>query len=318
MTTIPTQRVLAIADSAATLEHLATAIQTGGASPLLVRGLAGLDPGPIPYRFVVFSWDGSEPPLTELCKRLRPGAQMVAVLQGADLSVHTRVLAHDQCNHVVSLDEAGMQCLAVTVGKFVTGDLFGIEKYVPPGTPVSLTRLRDYAGRQRAIDEILEAAEKLGVRSRVRSQIGQVCEELLMNALYDAPVDAAGRMLFAEVGGRERLEQLSPRPVSIRYAATDVGFAVGVRDRYGRLDKGTILRYLDKCLRSPNQIDRKVYGAGLGLYLVANAATQFVVNVAPGMATEVVCWFDRKGVRSGLRMLSVFIYPGPVTAAPAS
>ncbi len=135
-----------------------------------------------------------------------------------------------------------------------------------------------------------------------------------MNALYDAPVDDEGRLLFGDVDPKERLEQLSPRPVSIRYApigpGAETGFAISVRDRFGRLDKATILRYLDKCLRSGNQIDRKVYGAGLGLYLVANAATQYIVNVAPGMATEVVCTFDRRGVRTGLKVLSVSVYPG--------
>ena len=37
------------------------------------------------------------------------------------------------------------------------------------------------------------------------------------------------------------------------------------------------------------------------------------------MATEVVCTFDRKGVRTGLRVLSVFVYPGqPQPAANPS
>ena len=76
--------------------------------------------------------------------------------------------------------------------KFVTGDLFGIEKYLPKGTAVHLTRLREYKGRTAAIDEVLAYAEKVGVRRQVRSAIGQVCEELLMNALYDAPVDEHG------------------------------------------------------------------------------------------------------------------------------
>jgi hypothetical protein len=62
-------------------------------------------------------------------------------------------------------------------------------------------------------------------------------------------------------------------------------------------------------LHSPDQIDRKTYGAGLGLYLVANAAASYVVNVAPGIATEVVCTFDR-GPRTPLRQLGVFVHPG--------
>jgi hypothetical protein len=100
---------------------------------------------------------------------------------------------------------------------------------------VHLTRLRDYGGRSRAIDSVLAFAEAAGVRRQIRSAIGQVCEELLMNALYDAPVDDGGNAVFAEVDPHARLDQQSPRPVSIRYATTEQHFAVAVRDRFGTL-----------------------------------------------------------------------------------
>lgn len=50
-------------------------------------------------------------------------------------------------------------------------------------------------------------------------------------------------------------------------------------------------------------------GAGLGLYLVANAAASYIVNVAYGVATEVVCTFDR-GAKAPLRMVGMFVHPG--------
>jgi hypothetical protein len=115
--------------------------------------------------------------------------------------------------------------------------------------------------------------------------------------------------MFADVDPHHRQRTRSPRPVSIRYAATDQLFAVAVRDRFGRLAKNTILSYIEKCIQSPNQIDRKTYGSGLGLYLVANAAASYVVNVAYGIATEVVCTFDR-GAKSPLRLLGMFVHPG--------
>jgi len=293
-------------------------VEAGG-EPVRLEGLADVGDALLPHRFVVFAWDGNEEALRDLTRRLRPGTQVVAVVPPVELRRLTKLLSDDACNHVVTDSESGMRWLAVTVGKYVTGDLFGIEKYLPTGTEIKLTRLRDYQGRTRAIDEVLRYAEEIGVRSKVRSQIGQVCEELLMNALYDAPIDEQGNVLFAEVDLKERLERLSPRPVSIRYASTETGFAVSVRDRFGRLDKATILRYLEKCLNSQTQIDRKIYGAGLGLYLIVNSASHVVVNIAPGMATEVVCTFDRKGVRTGLRSFSMFVYPGEVaiSAPPA-
>jgi len=271
-----------------------------------------LEEGPplLPFRFAVYAWDGTDDGLQLITARLREGAQLVGVTPPSNLAGLTRLLSDPRCNHVLTADDTGYSMVAITVQKFVTGDLFGIEKYLPQGTEVHLTRLREYKGRTAAIDEVLAYAEKIGVRRQVRSAIGQVCEELLMNALYDAPVDESGNPIFAEVDLKERLDKLSPRPVSIRYAATEKGFAVSVRDRFGRLDKATVLRYIDKCLHSSQQIDRKTYGAGLGIYLITNAATQFVLNVAPGMATEVVCTFDRKSARSNLKALSVFVYPG--------
>jgi hypothetical protein len=267
-------------------------------------------PDQLPFRFAVYAFDGSDENLKLVTSKMREGAQLVGVTPPANLAKLTRLLDDPRCNHVLTADDAGFATVAITVQKFVTGDLFGIEKYLPRDAAVHLTRLREYKGRTAAIDEVLAYAEKVGVRRQVRLSIGSVCEELLMNALYDAPADEHGTPIFAEVDLKERLDKLSPRPVSIRYAATENGFAVSVRDRFGRLDKATVLRYIDKCLHSSQQIDRKTYGAGLGIYLIANAATQFVLNVAPGMATEVVCTFDRKNARSSLRALSVFVYPG--------
>jgi hypothetical protein len=190
----------------------------------------------------------------------------------------------------------------------LSGDIFGIERYLPEGTPVHYFRLNNFEGRSQAIDTVLEFAEESDIRKRLRQGIGQVCEELLMNALYDAPVDETGQQVFAEVDPHDRVESCSPRPVSIRYAATETQFAIAVRDRYGRLAKNTIIAYINKCLNSPNQIDRKAYGAGLGLYLVANAAASYIVNVAYDIATEVICTFDRKS-KLPLRLVGVFTHP---------
>ena len=122
----------------------------------------------------------------------------------------------------------------VTAQKLLTGDIFGIEKYLPAGTPVHYVRLHDFVGRGRAIDTVLSYAEGARMRRQVRTQIAAVCEELLMNALYDAPVDAAGRPIFADIDPHDRKGTHSPRPVSIRYAATEHTFAVAVRDRLFR------------------------------------------------------------------------------------
>jgi hypothetical protein len=301
--------VLAISSDLDQLRRIVVTLERAGAEVDAVRSPEAIAAEVIPHRYVFFAaTNGEVAALDALVPKLRERAHVTVVSPRAELSDLTSYLRDDRINHVVVGDELEPGVF-VTAQKLLTGDIFGIEKYLPAGTPVHYARLRDFVGRGRAIDTVLGYAEDVRMRRQVRTAIGAVCEELLMNALYDAPVDAAGNPMFADIDPHDRKDTRSPRPVSIRYAATDNSFAVAVRDRFGRLAKNTILSYIEKCIHSPVQIDRKTYGAGLGLYLVANAAASYVVNVAYGIATEVVCTFDR-GAKSPLRLVGMFVHPG--------
>ena len=141
-----------------------------------------------------------------------------------------------------------------------------------------------------------------------------------MNALYDAPVDEHGNPMFAEVdlqgaprasSRRGRCRSATPRRRTASRSRCAIASAASTRPRSSATSTSA-------CTRR-QQIDRKTYGAGLGLYLIANAATQFVLNVAPGMATEVVCTFDRKGAHGLLRtVLERVHHADPRPAAPCS
>jgi hypothetical protein len=303
------RRVLAISQNLDQLRRIVANLERAGAEVDAVRSVDAIQSEIIPHRYVFMATDeGDVQGVDRLLPMLRSKAHAAVVTPRASLSELTQYLKDHRVNNVIVGEELD-RGVFVTAQKLLTGDIFGLEKYLPEGTPVHYVRLRDFEGRSKAIETILEFAEQSKMRRQVRSAIGSVCEELLMNALYDAPVDDQGNQIFAEIDPHDRTKSRSPRPVSIRYAATDQQFAIAVRDRFGRLAKNTILAYIDKCLHSPVQIDRKTYGAGLGLYLVANAAASYIVNVAYGIATEVVCTFDR-GAKAPLRLVGVFVHPG--------
>jgi len=303
------RRVLAVSPDLDQLRRIVANLERAGAEVDAVRSPVAVAQEVIPHRYIFYSViDGNFDEVESQLARMRQKAHVAIVVPRARLTDLTRLLSDSRINHVIVGDELE-RGVFVTAQKLLTGDIFGIEKYLPEGTPVHYVRLNDFEGRGRAIDTILQFAQGARVRRQIRAAIGSVCEELLMNALYDAPVDDYGQQVFAEIDPRDRTKSCSPKPVSIRYAVTETQFAVAVRDRFGRLAKNTILSYINKCLTSPSQIDRKTYGAGLGLYLVANAAASYVVNVAYGIATEVVCTFDRTS-KVPLRLVGVFIHPG--------
>jgi hypothetical protein len=283
-------------------------LQKAGAEVDAIRSVAAIQSDKIGHRYIFIDvGDCDRTDLDFVLERSSERTHIALVVNDAPLGEFTALLADPRINHIISAAELE-HGIFVTAQKLLSGDIFGIERYLPEGTPVHYFRLNDFAGRSQAIDAVQEFAAESGIRKRLCQGIGQVCEELLMNALYDAPVDESGTQLFAEVDPHDRVETTSPKPVSIRYAATETQFAIAVRDRYGRLAKNTIIAYINKCLTSPNQIDRKTYGAGLGLYLVANAAASYVVNVAYDVATEVICTFDRKS-KLPLRLVGVFTHP---------
>lgn len=303
------RRVLAISRNLDQLRRIVANLERAGAEVDAVRSPDAIKTDIIPHRYIFYAVDeGDVGSIEAALPKLRQKAHTAVVVPSANLQHLTLFLRDHRVNHVIVGEELD-RGVFVTAQKLLTGDIFGIEKYLPEGTPVHYVRLRDFQGRGKAIDTVLDFAAEAKMRRQLRSAIGQVCEELLMNALYDAPVDEHGHQVFAEIDPHDRTKSRSPKPVSIRYAATETQFAIAVRDRFGRLAKNTILAYIAKCLHSPQQIDRKTYGAGLGLYLVANAAASYVVNVAYNIATEVVCTFDR-GAKAPLRLVGMFVHPG--------
>lgn len=327
------RRVLAICSDLDLLRRMVAVLEDAGAEVDAVRSPAAIATEVVPHRYI-FVVTSDPYSLQPLITRLRYNAHVAVVTPRASLADMIEFLRDDRVNHVVigesidgrrhsvggtqspgdpakpTRDGAGGidRAIATIAKKWLTGDIFGIERYLPVGTPVSYARILDFEGRGLAVQTVLEYAERQKMRRQVRGAIGSACEELLMNALYDAPVDAFGKSVFADLDPHQRTQQRSPRPVSIRFAATDELFAIAVRDRFGRLAKNTIISYLEKCISRPNQIDRKIQGAGLGLYLVASSASSYIVNVAYGVATEVVCTFDR-GVKTSLRLAGVFVHP---------
>ena len=242
------------------------------------------------------------------------------ILPTPNLEQMVALLSDGRITTVLSAEEMSTPAIAAVVSKLLYGDLFGLEKLMSWGVRIYSSLVGDYNEKSMAIASVADFAQAMGVRRKYREQIDQCIDEMLMNALYDAPTDGDGKPLFAEVPVRERVLLKSNEKAVLQYACDGDRFAVSVRDSFGSLKKSTVLAYLDKCLHASgaDQIDRKAGGAGLGLYLIANAATEIHFHIFEGSATEVVCSFDLAAPRSQLRVLGVFEESIATAARPAT
>ncbi|MCD6498186.1 MAG: hypothetical protein J7M25_07825 [Deltaproteobacteria bacterium] len=205
------------------------------------------------------------------------------------------LLYQEQCDNLLCR-EAPLEEdeLVVTSIKLLSHDIFGLEKYLTWGTVAHEATIATYDEKRAAVQKIADFAQSVGIRRHAISRIEVVADELLMNALYDAPVLAQGAsradlMKRAIPGGGA----VGSESVLLRYACDGRFLALSVQDSYGQLRKNKVLDQLVRAseekgqpLRDPN------LGAGLGLYFVMQSVSRFVANVKPGETTEVICLFD--------------------------
>jgi hypothetical protein len=288
------RRVIALSADKAFGKVMSTALKAAGGVVELHQGVDGLGRGDIQAALVVVHLDGELVSVVEdLALRLGNDARMIVILPTSALSKTVDVMKiSDRVAGILIQAHMKPIDLAAMATRILAGDIFGVEKLVPWGTRIYSTLVGDYQEKSLCIAQITEYAELMGVRRKYREAIEQCVDEMLMNALYDAPVDDQGKQIFAEIPTKSRIQLRMEQKVVVQYACDGQTFTVSVRDSFGTLDRTTVLRYLWKCLHSEQQIDRKTGGAGLGLYLIASNSTRFLYNVLPDVATECVCQFD--------------------------
>lgn len=208
------------------------------------------------------------------------------------------------------IDEAE---LIVTCEKLFRRSIFGLDKYLSTWA-VQLHEhvVRSTAQKAEAMDALEQFLEQIDCYGAIRPAVNLVADELLMNAIYNAPRDRDGEPRYA---GRDRKLPLELDPgeeVVFCYGCDGKNIAMSIRDAFGSLDRELIIKYLERCFAGEKAVmESKAAGAGLGLYMVFNSITQLTFNIEQGVATEVIASFyarrGTRGLRNSGRSLNIFL-----------
>jgi hypothetical protein len=200
-----------------------------------------------------------------------------------------------------ALDDLARE-VVVTAEKILRADLFGIEKYLPRfGTELAIATVRSASDRDGIVETIADHAEWVGAGREARRAVAAVVDELVTNAVYDAPVDAEGRSRYAALDRRHKV-QLDPwEYVTVRWGSDGDTLAISVTDEFGALRPEHVRGGLRRCLAAADPIEQKAGGAGLGLYTALAYSAQLVINVDRGIRTEIVAIIDLRRRAAGAR-----------------
>lgn len=191
--------------------------------------------------------------------------------------------------------------LLATLSKLLNKEIFGLEKYLTWGVEVQRRLVCNSQEREPLREGVMEYFKKMGVRSSILTRINTVLEEMLMNAIYDAPVDGQGKALFNHLSRREEVALDTHQQSQLCYGSDGVFLAVAVVDPFGAFSKDILIRYLNSVYTGQaGSLNTGKGGAGRGLHQIIENADLTIFNSRKGVRNEVICLFNVDGVkRSG-------------------
>jgi hypothetical protein len=171
----------------------------------------------------------------------------------------------------------------------------GPAPYLLGGSAIEERLIASTAEKDEALQSLLALASRLSLSDEKLRRVEVAADELLLNAIWDAPRDTAGRPRFAAVLREARGAAVSlsaKEQVRFRFGTDGRALALSVHDRFGSLTRAKVAAHVARVLEAGGPRPRPVGtsetgGAGLGLVLTFGAANQLAVQAVAGKFTEV-------------------------------
>ena len=212
-------------------------------------------------------------------------------------------------------DEFAHAWISRLCGPLFSADPFGLEFYRDADSVVRSIQLRSAREKCAAIDAFGSILTKRGMESRAVQMILRVIDELLMNALFDAPIDAHGKSYRRE-SPRDSDFALSKREEVTVELVQNAEFAVvGVRDSFGSFVWASATDRVRRDYAGHDyRPDLTTHSAGLGLQGIAANGVSLVIAAKRGIATEAIVAFPYylhfRGTKTGFRSFSYNLREG--------
>lgn len=202
--------------------------------------------------------------------------------------------------------------LIVTAEKLLRKDIFGLQKYLMWGIEPYILHIRESTGKPQYVREVSRYASLLGCSPRIVEMVETIVDELVTNAIYNAPRTSDGKPKYAMLSRRETVVLEEHEAAELQFACDGDYIAISQVDPFGSLTQDTVVSYLNRCLvKGPQQLSTSSGGAGIGLFRVFQSLSKFIINIHPGHKTEVICLIDlrlsMKRFREAPKSFHIFI-----------
>jgi len=172
---------------------------------------------------------------------------------------------------------------------------FGADTLVRDATTRYTKTLAGSDERDALVDHLEGFLADAGIRQRMVRIAVDAIEELVTNALYDAPVDRAGRRVHAELDRKTAVHLPDAARPRLEVVVNGARVGASMIDPHGSLELATVRRFLAAGLRGT--LSDKPGGAGLGFGRIYALVDRLVVRVVAKVRTETAFVLDTSGPR---------------------
>ncbi|MFK7926589.1 MAG: hypothetical protein AB8H79_00255 [Myxococcota bacterium] len=216
-----------------------------------------------------------------------PDRTLFVVPPAGSQALSTELAQLGSFRHVLSEQSRNLD-FRLTIDRLLGDPDPGVQAYVP-GVDLREHALRGADDRQAALALVEDAAQAHSIPGRLTELALTVAEELVTNALYNAPVAPDGAPMYRHLSRATPLPAPVRPPGRIQVACDGLTLVIAVRDAFGSFP----LERIDDDLRrmvqpSGHQVVGGEGGAGLGLVMAYRGVEHLHIDLVPGRSTQVI------------------------------
>jgi hypothetical protein len=160
---------------------------------------------------------------------------------------------------------------------------------------IQKSRITNAARKKATLEALAIILEKKTIPKRIATSIIRATDELILNAVFDAPIDLKGNRYKHHIDRGDDFDLTKKEEVEIELISTQSFLQISVTDYFGSLDKEDFVPLLAKNFQKQEVSDGDSPKAdrGLGLYQILNSGLSMQMVIDPGKRTRmslVVPW----------------------------
>lgn len=217
------------------------------------------------------------------------------------------IIVHDSLDYkqIIQGYEAALDCILTTASplydvsvsarvehwqaKDVIGNCFKLDAEL---ITKRVTSTKDITA---IIEEMPDFLRKKQASREILENVPLVMDELLMNALFGAPVDENNQFKYHMVDRKKDLILLPNEYVHLTYGCARDICLVHVSDNFGSLTRGRLKETFTRMSNASTLgSDHSSTGAGLGLYYILRNSHGLKIDIFPGNRCDIVALFFMK------------------------